>query len=147
MVSGFPSSTGGNPNEVVPRLYTYGELLDLAFPYYLSIGMTATEYWDGENELKPAFRKAHKEKMKRDNLMMWLQGKYIYDAMLSVYPLFNGLSKRNEPYPYVKEPYVIDDEERKQRERETAKAKYEKSLADMKKRMEKWNERLRNKGK
>jgi hypothetical protein len=133
---------GGDLNEVVPHSYTYGELLDTAFPYYLSIGMTASEFWDGENDLKPAFRKAHKEKLRRENLMMWLQGRYIYDAMLSVYPLFNGLSKRNEPYPYVKEPYVIDDEERKQRERAEAKRKYEKSLADMKSVMKRWNEKL-----
>lgn len=143
MVSGLPSSTGGNQKEVAPRSYTYGELLDLAFPYYLSIGMTPEQYWDGESEWKIAFRKAHKKKINDQNLMMWLQGRYIYDAVGSLYPLFNALSKKKEPYPYVSEPYAIGKEEKEQREKEKARRQYEQRIADMHTRMNKWNERFK----
>ena len=32
------------------------------FPYYLSIGMTADEFWNGDNGLPKAFREADKDK-------------------------------------------------------------------------------------
>ena len=136
---------GDDQKEVVPHYYTYGELLDKAFPYYLSIGMTPEQYWDGANEWKIAFRKAHKEKMNRDNLMMWLQGKYIYDAVASLYPLFNALSKKKEPYPYVAEPYPLFQEDQEAKRKEKERIQYEKRLADMHVRMEKWNAQFRQK--
>lgn len=137
---------GGDPTEVAPHSsYTYAELLDLAFPYYLSIGMTPEQYWDGANEWKVAYRKAHKMKLNNDNLMLWLQGKYIYDALCMASPLFNALSKKREPYPYIAEPYAIDKEEAEQKAREKKKREYEQTIANMKDRMKKWNERFKRK--
>lgn len=138
---------GGNQsNEVAPHSsYTYTELLDLAFPYYLSIGMSPEQYWDGENEWKKAFRKAHQIKTNNENLMMWLQGRYIYDALCMVSPLFNALSKRKEPYPYITEPYAIDKEHIEKKQKEKKEKEYEQAIAKMKDRMEKWNERFRQK--
>ena len=139
MVSGFPSSVRGGLDKAAPNHHTYGELLDMAFPYYLSIGMTSDEYWNGSNDLKPAFRKAHKMRIRDLNHGYWLQGRYIYDALWQVSPLFRAFSKAKEPVPYPDRPYAIDAEEVKQREEEKKRQEYEKSLAGMKSRMEKWN--------
>jgi hypothetical protein len=109
------------------------------------MGMTPEQYWDGENEWKIAFRQAYKEKRNNQNLMMWLLGRYVYDAVSAVYPLFNPFSKKQKPYPYLEEPYAIDQEEHKNKEKEKAKRQYEKRIADMHSRMKKWNEQFKQK--
>ena len=145
-MSGSSSFLGDNQrNAVAPHFYTHAEILDIAFPYYLSIGMTPAEYWDGENELKPAYREAHKMKVRDRNFEQWLHGKYVYDALCRVSPLFNALSKKKEPIPYLEEPYPIYDEDRKRKKEEENKRLYEKKLADMKSKAERRNKYLKNK--
>lgn len=146
MVSGEPSYVGGDLNKVAAH-YTYAELLDKMFPYYLSIGMTAAEYWDGENELKRAYRAAYKMRVNEQNFNLWLQGKYIYDAMCCVSPIFNPFSKKKEPFPYTEHPYDLFDDDRKARLEEKKKREYKEVLAKMKARMESWNKQFKNKRK
>ena len=142
MVSGSPSFLGDSPEKAIP-LYTYAEILDKAFPYYLSIGMTADQYWDGDSDLKKPFREAYKMKLREQNLTQWLQGRYIYAALCSVSPLFNSLSKKHEPLPYVKEPYPILAEDIKKKEEERKRMEYEKALANMKARTLAWNSKYK----
>ena len=146
MVSGEPSFVGGNLKKVVTH-YTYAELLDKMFPYYLSIGMTASEYWDGENDLKKAFREAYKMRANENNFNLWLQGKYIYDALISVSPVLNPLSKKKEPFPYSDHPYDLFEEDRKARLEAKKRKEYEEAIAKMKARMESWNKQFKNKRK
>lgn len=91
----------GKPN---PPL-SYTEIFEKQFPHYLAIGMTANEYWHGDNQLPKAYREADRIRFDRKNYEMWVQGKYIYDAVSALFPLLNPMSKQNEPYPYVDEPY------------------------------------------
>ena len=90
----------GKPN---PPL-SYTEIFDKQFPHYLAIGMTANEYWHGDNQLPKAYREADRLRFERRNFDAWLQGKYIYDALCCSAPLFNSL-KPHEPTPYIDEPY------------------------------------------
>lgn len=146
MVSGEPSFVGGNLPKVAAH-YTYAELLDKMFPYYLSIGMTAAEYWDGENELKKAYRQAYKMKVNELNFNLWLQGKYIYDALLSASPVLNAFSKKKDAYPYDEHPYDLFDDDRKARLEAKKRKDYEEALSKMKARMETWNKQFKNKRK
>ena len=53
-------------------------------PFYLSIGMTADEYWYAPPILAKCYREAHKLKQRQRNEYAWLQGLYVYDAVGAV---------------------------------------------------------------
>lgn len=92
--------------EEAPPSYT--EQFYDAFPYYLSIGMTAREYWQGNSMLTKYYRKAHKMRLEHENYNAWLQGAYVYDAMCGVSPILHAFAKKGtKPVPYLKEPYGV----------------------------------------
>lgn len=105
--------------------FPYIEVFNKMFPYYLSIGMTETQYWDSDPMLAKFYREAEELRMKRKNQELWLQGMYIYDAIARLSPILRSFSKKGtkaEPYP--SEPYPISQKdqeeikEKKERENE-----------------------------
>ena len=98
---------------------SYGDIFDEMFPHYLVMGMTPEQYWDGESELKKAFRKAYELRTKierqeadRNN---WYMGQYIIDVLQSVPLLVGGLNvKKGAQLPeYPHEPYLLKQEAEK----------------------------------
>ena len=63
---------------------TGAEIFDEMFPFYLSIGMSPAEYWDGDNSLPRYYREADRLKQERKNQFAWLQGLYVYNAFGAV---------------------------------------------------------------
>ena len=78
--SSLSETEGGERNRSTP-LFTYTEKFYECFPYYLSIGMTPEQYWDGDPTLTKYYRKADEIKKERLNEELWLQGMYIYEAL------------------------------------------------------------------
>ena len=77
-------------------------------PYYLSIGMSADEFWRGDSTLVKAYQKAEELRKDRKNQELWWQGMYIYDALCAASPLFRAFGKKGaKAAPYAKEPYNI----------------------------------------
>ena len=113
----------------VPFSNSYTTKFYDVFPFYLSIGMTPEQYWDGDPSLPKYYRKAHELQRKRRNEDLWLQGMYIYEALCDVSPLLQAFAKKGtKAHPYVDHPYSITSDDRKeerklreQREREKAK--------------------------
>jgi hypothetical protein len=107
------------------------------FPYYLAIGMTPEQYWEGDPALAKYYRKADEINRKRQNTDLWLQGMYIYEALCDVAPIIHAFAKKGtKPRPYPDRPYSLtkqDREEeakiREQREREKAKRYMEAKMA------------------
>lgn len=118
--------SGDGVNHSAPT-FTYGEFFEEMCPVYLNYGMTYDEYWDGDIDKPKYYRKAyelrHKRELEERNHLMLVQGAYVYRAILSAYPLYNALSKRNEPYPYPTDliPLTEDDAERIREEAERKK--------------------------
>lgn len=85
----------------------------------MSIGMTYDEFWNQDVTMVRAFRKADELKRRRQNEILWMQGAYIRDALLStVGNMFSG--RGATPIEYPKEPYPITEEQiedKKERER------------------------------
>ena len=78
------------------------------FPYYLAIGMTASQYWDDDCMLPKYYRQAEQIRLETKNRDMWLQGMYIYDAMSRLTPLMHAFAKKGtRAKPYIEEPYPI----------------------------------------
>lgn len=85
--------------------------------------------WDTFWNLNPHFLKAyveaHRLKQRQREMEMYVQGRYVYDAVSIA--LANGFSKKNtQPVPWLEEPYRIlpytDTEKAEIAERERLKA-------------------------
>ena len=82
--------------------------------YYMSMGMSFHDYWDGDNTMVKYYRKADGLKLERENMLRWLQGRYVYEAILDASPALNAFSKQHKPYPYRDEPIPLTEREREQ---------------------------------
>ena len=88
------------------------------------MGMSAAEYWDGDCTLTRAYKAAYEMRMEQLNFQVWLQGRYVYEAILGVAPVLHAFAKRTaRPAPYPEKPYPItprakaaEEEERDLRE-------------------------------
>ena len=145
-VSGLLSENGGSRgNSATPNL-TYKEIFAKALPYYLSIGMTANEFWNEDVDLAKAYREAYKIKRREDNFDLWLQGRYIYEALCCASPLFRSFGKgKIKAHEYAKRPYDLFEEDRKITEEEEEKAKQERIKEYMRRQMESINSRFKKK--
>lgn len=99
----------------------FSEIFEEQFPFYLSIGMSSAEYWEGDPSLPRYFRKAFKMRQERENEQAWLHGLYVYDATISA---MTHLGKDKKDHKsYASKPYSFDPEEReKERKNEVEEA-------------------------
>jgi hypothetical protein len=107
---------------------SYGETFEQLCPYYMSIGMSYDEFWNGDVHMVKAYRKAYELSRRRQNELLWMQGLYVRDALIStVGNMFAGKGSAKQHYP--EKPYPItEDQVAEQRERER-KAKEERMKA------------------
>ena len=140
MVTSSESADGSGHSAPVSNSYT-STFYDL-FPFYLSIGMSPEQYWDGDPALAKHYRKADELRRKRRNEELWLQGMYIYEALCDVSPMMNAFAKKGtKPRPYSDHPYALTVKERddervliEKREREKARRYMEARMAEINKR-------------
>lgn len=112
-------------------LSTYTEQFYEVFPYYLSIGMTYEQFWDGDPMLCKYYREAEELRNEKKNQELWLQGMYVYEAFADISPILHAFAKKGtKPQPYPDTPYPIT---KKQRER--IKAEKERKTFEKGKRM------------
>lgn len=111
---------GGGDNRLAPdsRYETVNEMLIDLCAWYMSIGMSRDEYWNGEATAVIDYRKAHEMKLREENRLMHHFGAYVYQALLAVSPAYNFWSKRRDPMPYPTETIPILESEAKEREAE-----------------------------
>ncbi len=115
LVNGQPSDTDpdqrrgrADPAPAAPAKQS--EVFWREFPYYLSIGMTAEQYWDGDALLPRYYRKADRLRQERANTEAWLQGAYVYDAILGAAPVLHAFAKKGtKPRPYREEPFPLGE--------------------------------------
>ena len=114
MVSGSLSVDEESEHRSRSPFLTYTEQFYEVFPYYLSIGMTPEQFWDGDPWLTRYYRKADELSVERRNQELWLQGLYIYEALCDVAPILQAMAKKGtKPREYSKQPYSITENQRK----------------------------------
>ena len=93
------------------REKTNTEVFEECFPFYLAIGMSYAEYWEGDPLLARYYRKAYRIKQDEINNNAWLQGMYVYDAVsTALHNALRGMGKQKPPAKdYAKQPYEFRD--------------------------------------
>lgn len=130
----------------VPFSNSYTKKFYEVFPYYLSIGMTPEQYWDGDPLLAKYYYQADELKRKRRNQELWIQGMYIYEALCDVAPIFHAFAKSGtKPVPYTDHPYSLTTKERADEKKLLEKREREKARRYMEAQMAKINERFKSK--
>lgn len=98
---------------------TLAEMFTQVFPYYLHMGMTYEEFWYGPPSLVRAYRKAYDMERHRRNEEMWMQGRYIFEALRCA-PLLIGFPEKGYKPPsgagYPEMPYPLSEREERERE-------------------------------
>ena len=107
----------------------YYEVFEEHLPFYLHIGMTEGQYWNGDPQLVKTYRKKHELQREQTNQEMWLQGLYIYEALLDVSPVFHDFVKHPKPMPYPSEPYPLTTQSIESKKAKEEKARMEKQRA------------------
>lgn len=130
----------------LPQL-TLLELFNKFFPQYLEMGMSYEEYWEKDCRLVEFYREADKLRRDRANQEAWLQGMYVYDAILRIAPVLRAFSQKGaKPEPYVSEPYAISEEQVELKKKRDEKAKYDQGLMKMRALAEAGKQQTKEKG-
>ena len=122
----------------------YGDKFEELCSYYMSIGMSYYDYWDGDNCIAKYYRKIDKYNKDRKNYELWLQGAYFYEAILDASPTLNSFSKKNTPFPYRSSPFPITEDEIKSKIEEENNKRIENGNQAMQIMMENFNKRFSN---
>lgn len=96
----------------------------------MSIGMSYDDFWNGDVRMTVSFRKAEELRYKRRNQELWLQGKYVYEALCDASPLFRFSTSPVKAEPYLKEPYPVTAAEVCEREEREARMMEERLKAE-----------------
>ena len=141
MVTSSESAEEGGHSALFSNSYT--KTFYEVFPYYLLIGMTPEQYWDGDPMLTKYYRQADELRQKRENEHLWLQGMYIYEALCDVSPVLNAFAKKGtKPVPYPDHPYSLTNKERDEERKLAEKKAREKARRYMDSIMAKTNKRF-----
>ena len=119
---GRESSEGGK---------TIGQLIRELCPFYLSIGVTWDEYWNGDYSKLPYYRKAYSYKQKQLNSQLWLQGYYFLHAIGAAFSKEGKYPE--EPIPLNTDEAEEQEQRRKQIEIDNARAYMEVAMHNINK--------------
>lgn len=103
--------------------------------------MTYEQFWKGDPELVVYYRRAEEDKREYDATLAYLQGRYFYDALCLVSPLYNPL-KPKKPKKFPAEPYPIT----KGMVRKQEEAKVRKHVAEMKAMLDRYDKASKTDG-
>ncbi|MBO5032393.1 MAG: hypothetical protein J6D08_11000 [Lachnospiraceae bacterium] len=109
--------------------------------------MSYQDYWDGDNLMPKFYRQKHEYDKERMNYELWLQGAYLYEAVLDAAPALNPLSKKNKPFPYRSTPIPITEGESKYKKEMEKKKKLENGKQAMRAMMANFNRQFQEKQK
>ena len=140
-ISDNASSVNGRVGGTIAALpLSLTAVFENACPYYMEMGMTYEQFWDGDVSAHKAFREAKRLRTIETNRTLWLQGLYIYEALLDVGQYTKAFSKA-KPRPYRDAPIDLFEKERKEREEREQRERYFR----MKEKMELFAKRLNEK--
>lgn len=151
LVTGLPSADdyGGGGTSRPSPISRYEEKLGEKFEelcgYYMSLGMSYHDYWDGAADMVKYYRKADELRREQKNTELWLQAVYIYEALIDASPVFNPLSKKGKPFPFRSEPVPITATGSREHDERKKKQMLENGKEAMKRMVDAFNKRFEQK--
>ena len=119
----------GDDLESEPSEITLTEFFIKMFPFYMNMGMSYDEYWNGPCWLVRSYREAHQMKQRQEEWARWRQGAYIFDALLCASPMMKSFVKDAKPGKYPEEPWPLTQKEADEQQAERDRKGYEQALA------------------
>jgi hypothetical protein len=130
LVTDLPSGKLGDGGTGRPSpVLRYSDKFEELCSYYMSIGMTYHEYWDGDATMVKYFREADELKRERRNSDLWLQ------------------AEKNKPFPFRSEPIPITTKGSREQEERSKKKRLENGKEAMRAMMAAINSRFKEKKK
>jgi len=122
-----PQSDGGSliPTEASSKKITYSDIFYDALPYYLSIGMHPSEYWEGNIYMAEAYRKAHRLQLIEQNQDNYLKGLYTFHAVGIALSNVHLDGKKHKTNNYLANPFDLYSTEEEKRAKAEKKAQEE----------------------
>lgn len=110
--------------------------------------MTYDQFWNEDVELVKFYREAFRLKQQQENQRLWIQGMYVYEAILDASPILHAFAKKGtKPVPYREQPYELFEKRKKERKNITQEQKSDnKAKAVMEMFMVNFNKRFEKKG-
>lgn len=109
------------------------KLFEKVCPYYMSIGVSYHDFWDGEFDICKYARKADEINQGNKNREQWWQAVYIFRMMLDASPAFNAFNSGNTNITLsVDRPFPITQKEIDENNRRLAKERMEQSIQRVK---------------
>ena len=109
-------------------------------------GMTYHQFWDGDVFAHKAYKKAYELRQEDRNANLWLQGRYVYDAIVAVAPVLRAFSKAKKPSEYLQKPYSVSEEQKRRTEEDEQRKRYEKIKERVQLFAEEYNKRRKEVG-
>ena len=127
---GRVTKSSTDTDEPPQKKLSYSKTFEAVFPKYLAMGMTYEQFWDMDASLVKAYREAHEIKREERNFEMWLQGKYVYDAIGALAPILRtSLSKHpSKAEKYVDKPYPLTEKAAEKNREDEQKARMQAAL-------------------
>lgn len=117
------------------------------FPQYLAMGMTYDQFWNDDVNLVKFYRKAWRIKRELREEELWLQGAYVYEAILDASPFLRPFPNNGtKPEPYCKEPYGYFGSHTKKEKEDSETSEMEKMKASLQAWAIETNKRFERKG-
>ena len=107
---------GGGLVSPPPELKTMGEIFREQCSYYLVMGMSYEDYWEGPCDMVTFYRESWAIKRRVQNYEAWLQGRYIYTVLCQIAPLYDLFGKHRKPEPYLSEPFPISENDKEEQD-------------------------------
>ncbi|MBP7319525.1 MAG: hypothetical protein KA953_00520 [Lachnospiraceae bacterium] len=105
------------------------KLFEEVCPYYMSIGVSYHDFWDGEFDICKYARKADEINQGNKNREQWWQAVYIFRMMLDASPAFNAFNSGDTNITLsVDRPFPITQKEIDENNRRLAKEQMEQSI-------------------
>ena len=115
---------------------SYTKTFEDMCPIFMSYGMSYRDYWYGDAYEVQFYRDSYRLKVQQQDENNWMQGMYVYEAIIDCSPILHPFSKKcAKPLQYSEKPYLYDKisdefktkeqkekEEEQQREAERLKA-------------------------
>ena len=91
------------------KLSSYTEVFEKQCPFFMSIGMSYQEFWYEDCWIANYYLKAYTIKKDQINEQLWLQGMYVFEAILCASPVLHAFSKKGtKPLPDAEKPFLMD---------------------------------------